>query len=337
MKWWVTNRPASSWWLSHETEQRRGGVRVDQARRDGDVADPELLEVQGRRLAVHADVGDVTAGSGEPDGQLEGRRHADGLDRHVGAQPTGQLGDDRLRVLSRVVDDDVGAELLRGLQPAVGQIDGHDVTRAEQPSAHDGGEPDRTRADDGHDIAGLHGAVEDADLVAGRQDVGQHQDLLVGHAGRHRVGGRVGERHAHVLGLGAVDLVAEDPPAAAEALAVSSVPAEAARTARRDARDEHPVADLDRLDAGADCLDRPDRLVAEDPSVGHRGNVTLEDVQIGAADRDGVDADDRVGVARDRGLGYIFPSLLTGSVVHERLHGEPPDRRAVDDGRVTGQ
>ena len=80
---------------------------------------------------------------------------------------------------------------------------------------------------------GLHRAVEDADLVAGGQDVGQHQDLLVGDAGRHRVGRRVGERDPDVLGLGAVDLVAEDPAAAAEALAVAALPAEAARAARR--------------------------------------------------------------------------------------------------------
>ena len=139
-------------------------------------------------------------------------------------------------------------------------------------------------------------------------------------AGGHLVGRRVGERDPHVLGLGAVDLVAEDPAAAAEALAVAALPAEAARAARRDARDEHPVADLDRLDAGADCLDRADRLVAEDPAVGHRRDVALEDVQIGAADGDGVDADDGVGVARDRGLRDLLPGLLAGSVIHERLH-----------------
>ena len=192
-------------------------------------------------------------------------------------------------------------------------------------------QPDRTRADDRHDIARLHGAVEDAHLVAGRQDVGQHQDLLVGDAGRHLVGGRVGERDTHVLGLGAVDHVAEDPSPAPEALAVAALPAEAARTARGDARDEHPVADLDRLHSGADGLDRAHRLVTEDPPIGHRRNVTLEDVQIGAADGDGVDADDRVGVVHDAWAWGLLPSLLTGSVVHERLHGRPPGRRDVDD------
>ena len=60
-------------------------------------------------------------------------------------------------------------------------------------------------ADDGDDVAGLDHAVEHADLVAGRQDVGEHQNVLVGDAGGHRVRRRVGERDPHVLGLGAVD------------------------------------------------------------------------------------------------------------------------------------
>ena len=66
--------------------------------------------------------------------------------------------------------------------------------------------------------------------------------VLVGDPGRGRVGRGVGERDADVLGLGAVDLVAEDPAAAAEALAVAALAAEPARAARGDARDEHPVA-----------------------------------------------------------------------------------------------
>ena len=83
-------------------------------------------------------------------------------------------------VLAAVVDDDVGAELLGGLEPAVGQVDGDDVARAEQPGAHDRRQADRAGADDGDDVAGLDVAVEHADLVAGRQDVGEHQHLLVG-------------------------------------------------------------------------------------------------------------------------------------------------------------
>jgi hypothetical protein len=194
------------------------------------------------------------------------------------------------------------------------------VTGAEEPGAHDGRQTDRTRSHHGDHVTRPYAPVEDPDLVARGQDVGQHEDLLVGGTRRDLVGGRVGEGDAHVLGLGAVGGVAEDPAAAAEALAVAAFPAEAARAARGDARHEHPVTGLDRLDGVADRLDRPDGFVAEDPPVGHRGDVAFEDVEIGAADRHGVDADDGVGVVDDRGLGHIFPSLLTRPVIHECLH-----------------
>ena len=128
--------------------------------------------------------------------------------------------------------------------------------------------------------------------------------------------------------------MAEDPPAAAEALAIPCFPAEATRPARGDARDEHAVADLDRLHAAADCLDRAHCFVAEDPAVGHRGHVAFEDVQISAADGDGVDADDRVGVAHERGLRDIFPGLLAGTVIHERLHERTSWSSRTHHGRV---
>ena len=107
-------------------------------------------------------------------------------------------------------------------------------------------------------------AVQDADLVRGRQDVGEEQHLLVAQLVGHLVDGRVGERHARELGLEAVDQVAEDPAAAAGAEAVVALLAEAAAPARGDARDEHAVARLERRDRGADLDDRADGLVAED-------------------------------------------------------------------------
>ena len=268
-KWWVTNGVTSTWRVATQLEQRRGGVGVDQPGGDGHVLDPQVLEVQRGRLAVDADVGDVPAGPHQRGGQLEGGRHADGLDGDVGAEPVGQLGDDRRGVLAVVVDDDVGAEALGGVEPAVGLVDGDDVGGAEEPGAHDGGQPDRPGAHDRDDVARAHVPVEDADLVAGGQDVGEHQQLLVGHAVGSEVGGGVGERHPDLLGLRAVDQVAEDPAAAAEALAVAALPAEAAGAAGGDAGHEHAVADLAVLHAGADRLDGADRLVAEDAAVGH--------------------------------------------------------------------
>ena len=89
---------------------------------------------------------------------------------------------------------------------------------------------------------GVDASVEDADLVGRRQDVGEEEHLLVAEALRHLVDRGVGERHACVLGLEAVDQVAEDPAAAAGAEAVVALLAEAAAPAGADARDEHAVA-----------------------------------------------------------------------------------------------
>ena len=150
---------------------------------------------------------------------------------------------------------------------------------------------------------GCDAAVQHADLVRGREDVGEEEHLLVAQLVGHLVDGRVGERHARELGLEAVDQVAEDPAAAAGAEAVAALLAEAAAAARGDARDEHAVARLERRDRVADLDDRADGLVAEDRPGLHLGDVALEDVQVGPADRRRVDADDRVGRLLDRGSG----------------------------------
>ena len=101
--------------------------------------------------------------------------------------------------------------------------------------------------------------------------------------------------------------MAEDPAAAAQALAVAAFPAEPARAAGGDARDEHPIAGLDVLHAGADGLDRADRFVAQNAAVGDGRDVALEDVQIGAADGDRVDPHDGVGVGLQCRFGNLIP------------------------------
>src|SRR5206468_7557242 len=117
-----------------------------------------------------------------------------------------------------------------------------------------------------------------------------------------------------------VDLVAEDPSAAAEALAVMALTAVAAGAARGDARDENFVAGLAVLHRGADALDRSNGFMAEDPAVGDRRDVALEYVQIRAPDRHRVDANDRIGVGLERWLRRLFPFLVSGTVVHDCLH-----------------
>src|SRR5258708_29572129 len=144
---------------------------------------------------------------------------------------------------------------------------------------------------------------------------------LVGGAARHRERGKVRDRTWDVFGWGPVDLVPEDPAAPAEALAGVTLAAEPAGPARGDAGDEKPLPGLDRLHACPDRLDGPDRLVAEDAPVGHRRDVTLEDMKVRAADRYGVHSDDRVGVGDDFRLRYLLPRLCATSVVNERPHG----------------
>ena len=100
-----------------QLEKRRCRIRVDEAGRDGHVPDPECLEVQRGRLTVHADVGDVAAGAGQRDGELERGRSAHRLDRDVGAETVGEALHDLQRVLVGRVHHHVGAEHLGRLQP----------------------------------------------------------------------------------------------------------------------------------------------------------------------------------------------------------------------------
>ena len=307
-----------------EPQEGRRGVGVDEPGRDGDVADPQLLEVQGHGFAVHTDVRDVTARTSQLSRQLERLGHPHRFDGNVCAQPVGQAPDDLHRVFPTVVHGDVGAELLGGFEPAVREVDGDDVARAEQPGAHDGRQADRPGAHDRDHVTGTDLPVENADLVAGGEDVREHEDLLVGHTVGHAIGRGVGKRHAHVLGLGPVDQMAQDPAAAPEALTEATLPTEPARTTRGDARDQHPVPDRHVLHPGTNRLDRADGLVPEDAPVGDRGNVALEDVEVRAADRHGIDSYDGIGVVDDGRLGHLLPRLLTRTVVHECSHCRHP-------------
>ena len=211
-------------------------------------------------------------------------------------------------------------------EPVRVEVQRDDPRGAVQAGGHHRCQTDRAGADHGDDVAGLDPSVPDADLEAGRQDVGEHHRGLVGDAGGDLVDRVVGERDPHQLGLGAVDEVSEDPADATRALlgqavGVQALVAVGAGTAGADAGDDHPVADLDGRDGRAGLHDGADALVAEDPTGGDRRDVALEDVQVGAADRGGLGADDDVGRLDDDRVRDVLPSLFAGTVVHECLHG----------------
>ena len=127
---------------------------------------------------------------------------------------------------------------------------------------------------------------------------------------RDLVDGRVRERHAGVLGLQAVDQVAEDPAAAAGALAVVALAAEAAAATRvmQETSTRSPTASV--VTAAPDSMIVADRLVTEDRPGCHLGHVALEDVQVGAADGGRVDADDHVRWLLNHRVGHGLPCLL---------------------------
>jgi hypothetical protein len=107
------------------------------------------------------------------------------------------------------------------LEACVGEVNDDDPRRRVQLRGHHDGEPDRSGADDHDRVAGVDLAVQDADLVGGREDVGEEQHLLVAQRLGDLVHRCVGERDARVLRLQSVDQVAEDP-AAARALPIAS-------------------------------------------------------------------------------------------------------------------
>ena len=69
-----------------QAKQCRGRIGIDEARRDRDVADPQILQMQSHRFAMDADVGDIATGTNKTGGQLEGIGHSDRLDGHIGAE-----------------------------------------------------------------------------------------------------------------------------------------------------------------------------------------------------------------------------------------------------------
>ena len=126
-------------------------------------------------------------------------------------------------------------------------------------------------------VVGLDPAVAHPDLETGGQDVGQHDRGLVGHPVGQLVQGVLGAGHPHLIGLGAVDEVALDPADARGALVVQAVHGQLlVAVGTNAAGDDHPVPHGQPAHRPADLGDRPDTFVPEDPAVGHRGDVALE-------------------------------------------------------------
>jgi hypothetical protein len=88
-------------------------------------------------------------------------------------------------------------------------------------------------------------------------------------------------------------------------------------------RDHHAVARPDVRHLGADLLDDPHRLVAEDVARVDEHAEHLVEVEVGAADRGRGDADDRVGRFPDRRIGHLLDADVALAVERQRLHALP--------------
>ena len=99
--------------------------------------------------------------------------------------------------------------------------------------------------------------------------------------------------------------------------------------AGRDARHEDAVALGKRGHRGAGLDDRPNGFVTEHRPGSHLGDITFQDVQIGAADGRGVDADNRIAWIDDHGIRLGVPDLFAWAVIDEGFHCRPPSLELV--------
>jgi hypothetical protein len=159
--------------------------------------------------------------------------------------------------------------------------------------------------------------------------------------------GRVGERHAQVLGLPALvaagqvgvaeqagrgvpeDLVGQILVAVGRlAHRVVAAVALVALAAGDRERDDDAVADLElALGLGPDLDHLAHRLVAHHVAALHAGHEAVEEVQVGAADRRARDLHDRVARVFDLGIGHRVAADVLRAVPDQRAHDVSPQVR----------
>lgn len=190
---------------------------------------------------------------------------------------------------------------------------------AQHAAACRGHQAHRAGAEDRHCRALLDPGIDDG-LVAGRQDVGQEQHLLVVQCIGHHQRPDIGLGHAHVLGLPAGQTAIQMAEAeqrrrwahvlVVECGALAGIGGLAsgellqhaveAASAGHHERDHHTVAGFDRGDIGADVFDDAHELMAENIAMPQVRNLAAVQMQVRAADGGGGDAQDKI-VAFDKG------------------------------------
>ena len=170
---------------------------------------------------MHTRVRNVAVGAHDLGAGLEGLRHAHSLNRHIHAQTVGGEG---LNFLDKVWIGGVHligcAQFQRLVHTVIVHIDGNHAPGTAQVCRHDCAQTHRTCADNRNRIAGFGVAVENTHLETGRKRIREEENIFVGQSLGNHVNRRLSVRNAHILSLGAVNHVPENPADAAHGLAV---------------------------------------------------------------------------------------------------------------------
>ena len=174
--------------------------------------------------------------------------------------------------------------------------------------------------------------------VAGRENVGEKDCLIVADLRRQLDQTDVRERHARFFGLQTVERAArfrsaEKCRAVVRAVRVRLVAlrvvsrATVRTDAARDRRWDHDtIAGLEVAHARSDLLDDADAFVAEHGAGFHPAERAADHVQIGPADCAGRQPHDGVGGILQHRLVDLFEADVADIVEHYSFHVRPPER-----------
>lgn len=258
---------------------------------------PQLLESKLARLPENTQTGE---GPSSADQRLRNRERFNRphcFNHHIESSLLGHCQGRRNHLVLPAEDTQrmIRAHGIGDLEPGLAPPHHDRHRRTEQILRHlQDHQPDRTGSDDGDRSPGLDIPVQNPTFIRSRDCIRQrNRDFGVDALGQ-RMQRKRGMRDAHVLGLSAIDLVPENPPAGF-ALRWHLPAAVMAGPAGGDAGDEHGLPGLEVCDGGAERVNHPDAFVAENAAGSACRNVPLENVQVGAAYSGMEDLDDGVG------------------------------------------
>jgi len=300
-------------------EQQRRGHRVNEPRRDGDVMRPEFFEAQSHARAMHADVGDVAAGTDDFLAEAERGRNADRFDGDIHAFAAGHGHDFFDGFAIGAVDHRGRAKFFGDFKTVVIQINDDEIRRSKKLRRQQRRQSDGPGSDDGHRVTGFDAAIEHAAFVAGRQNVAQHHHRVLVRIFGNKIKACVGKGNADELRLRAVNRVAQNP-AALLAMRRHPAPAILALPARRDARNQNAVALVKTADAGSGFINHSDSFMAENPASRDCRQIAFENMQVGAADGCLGHPHHGVGRLAQRRLRHFFQLFFSRTAIHEGFH-----------------